>query len=331
MNKDRLLEITTNINKELKTDIRFGDDPKLKIERVPTCILGLDNILGGGLPRKRLLLFTGETSTGKSALAAQCIKAVQKAGGIAAYLDVEDTYDSAWWKAMDVDVENLLVMPPTIAESTFDVLLNLLEQEIDIIVLDSLAALLPAEEAEEDMEHKFIALQARLINKACRKIVLSNKSSIIIFVNQLRAGMNSRIPEVVLPGGKGQEFFSSIILKINKGEPIIDLETRKEMRGRGRRRERSIGYYMDVFVEKSKVGIPFQRCQIPFYFSGKVDTLYGLFQIALDEDIITQAGPYFYFGEEGYLGKNGFIDAMKANQELVANIRFKVNEKNGTA
>ncbi len=311
--------IINNIKKELKIDMLVGSDIRLKLNRISTGIEQLDKILGGGIPRKRTTIFVGDFSTGKTYIALQIIKSVQGQGGIAAFVDVEKTFDKDWAEKIGVNVDNLIVSQPTFGDEAIDIIVELLKNNVDIIVLDSIAALIPPEEYDERTGHQFIGLQARLVNKALRKITacynLDNKS-IFIAINQLRANIGGYGIKETMPGGMGQEFFASLIMKVARRGWITDVEEGK----------RKIGFNIECLLTKSKISPPFQSCIIPFLFTtGQIDEISSIMQLAIDGGIVEKKGnTYFYKGDKLSVGKGGLLDYLKVQPEMFNQIKEQV-------
>lgn len=311
-----LKDIIKYISKEVpESDIALASDSRFVIDRISTDIPFLDSLLGGGLPFGRTIEIFGDFSTGKTFLAQMMIKAIQRKGLIAAFVDVEKTFDPKWFTVSGIDLDKLLLAQPASGEEALDVAIQLVKSEVPIVVLDSIAALMPMTMAEEGMEKKFIGIQARLYNDGLKRITSANRHNKTIFVplNQTRVGIGGYIPTDALPAGKGQYFFSHIMLKVSRGAVIKDKE------------EKKIGFRMKLFVEKNKTaGTMFQSCELPFLFSGVIDTFSGLVELAIDSKIITQTGPYYHYGDNKFLGKNNLIEFLKQNGEEFEMLKKKV-------
>lgn len=315
---DSIEDIVAHVNNAVKNSkIMLGDDDKLPLRRLETGILPLDNILGGGLPFGRVTIFAGPEQGGKTFLAFKAIEAAQKQGLTAAFIDVERTYDPAWAKTVGVDTSKLIYCMTSSGEEALDVAMELTRAKVGIIVLDSLAGLLPLAEKEEDMEQKFIGIQPLLINKGLRKIVQENSGdSIILLINQIRLTIGGWGNNEKLPGGMGQYFFASIILRINKGVALKE-------------KDEKIGFTMKLFTEKNKTFKPQLKSEIPFMFSGKLDLKRVVVFKAIDIGIIEKNGSYFThpkFPDGKILGKNGVLNYIETSEELYEELVEKVRE-----
>ncbi len=289
--------------------IAKGDDPQFKVQRIPFGIPDLDAILNGGIPRRRITIITGPYSSGKSFVAQLLMKKGIEDGLEVAYIDTEQTYDPEWWNQVGLPLDKVFVAQPTIGEQAVDLTVALIEANTDIVVIDSLAALIPHEEAEEGAEQKFIGLQARLIGKMMRMVLSTKHNSAIVCTNQLRDSIGGPFPTDVMPGGKAIGFFSSLILRTQRRDWI-------EENGK------KIGFDMGVICRKSKVGRPLGECELPFLFRGKIDELSMLLDQAMEANLITQKGPHYYihFGVhdgESMMGRNTLLTALSEDEEMM--------------
>ena len=301
--------VLTSINKSLKTNLTFGNSESLHMERIITGMPAFDQILGGGLPRQSVVELYGYQSSGKTYLAQRAIAYAQSQGLSAAFIDAEYSYDPEWAQTIGVDVENLVVSRPDTGEIALDVLLALCEAEIDLVVLDSIAALLPTAEASGGMDDQFMGVHARMMNKLFRKLPPVNKKSSVILINQIRAGIGGYITRDALPGGKGQEFFSRIMVRVRRGESIRDE-----------------GFNIDARAEKNKTHTPNKTCSIPFYYTGAVDELAELFGVATDLEIISRSGPKYSFRENSAVGRENFIKLLREDKKLSGKVKSEVEK-----
>ena len=212
-----IAKVLAVINKSLKTNLTFGNADSLNIGRISTGMPAFDKILGGGLPRQSVTELFGRQSTGKTYIAQRAIATAQSNGLTCAFIDAEHSYEPEWAKLSGVDVDSLIVSRPDTGEKALDILLALCESHSDLVVLDSIAALLPTAEADGDMEQNSMALQARLLNKLFRKLPPSNQKTAVILIIQGRAGIGGYVTRDALPGGRGQEFFSRIMVRFRRG------------------------------------------------------------------------------------------------------------------
>lgn len=295
------------IDQMLKSGLlKKGSDPSLDIQLVPFGIPKLDDMIGGGLPRGRNTLFVGNYSSGKTFLAQMAIKSVQKAGGSAAYVDAERSFDRDWFRASGVDTDALLVSVPEYGERAADVVVALLEAGVDIVVLDSIASLIPAVEDEESMEKQTIGLHARLVTKAYKKATVANKTSIFIGINQIRREIGPYGGETY-PGGEYHKFASHMTLRVKRDGWI-----KEKVDGH----EKKLGFDMSIEAVKNKVGKPWGVCSLPFYFTGEIDEMVTNIDMALAKEIMVQKGPYYYWGDkEKWLGKMGIRIYFQENPD----------------
>lgn len=298
-----------------------GNDPNLIIQRVPLDIPIFDNLIGGGFPKGRMILIAGEYSSCKTFLCQILIKKVLSDGGKVVYVDAEKTYDPEWFAKTGIDINQLYIASPDTGEETIDVVVKLLEEGVDLIVIDSLAAMIPSFEQEESAEKNTMALQARLINKAVRKFKTANKkNSILVMINQLRDSIGGYGMGEFIPGGRGQEFYSSIVLKLRRGSKIEDKDAGKS---------KIVGYMVRCMQQKNKVGgLPFQSVEIPFSFDGYIDTIAGLVTLAEEYKIIVRGGPYYSLFGEKYRGMNGLKLALQNNPVLMEKLKEMVSNGN---
>ncbi len=299
--------------------MKLGDHAVEKIEVIPTGSLSLDIALGvGGLPRGRIAEIYGPESSGKTTLAIHCIAEAQKLGGIAAFIDAEHAFDAMYAQKLGVDVENLYISQPDNGEQALEIADNLISSgAIDIIVIDSVAALTPKTEIEGDMGESKMGLQARLMSQALRKLTstISKTKCCCIFINQLRdkIGVLYGSPETTT-GGNALKFYSSVRLDIRKTSSIKDGDT-------------IIGNRVKVKIAKNKVAPPFKLVEFDLMFGEGISRLGEIIDIAVDHDIIKKSGSWFSY-EDSKLGQGR--DAVKKllqdNPELTEEIEQKVRE-----
>ncbi len=309
---------TAEIEKLLKDgDLMLGTDPSLVVQRISSGIPDLDAILNGGFPRKRITIVAGEFSTGKSLLVQLAFKEAIKNDLQVAYIDAEQSYDPEWWNQLGLPMDKVLVSQPATGEKAVDLAVGLASAGVDIIAIDSLAALVPMEEAEAAAEKKFIALQARLINKLMKQLLTTKHNSVILCTNQLREQIGYG-PVDPMPGGRGQNFFTSLLLR-TKREGWIE-ENKKR-----------VGFNIRIVCRKNKVGKPFGECVLPFMFRGEIDMLSLLLDRAIEAGVITMKGPWFG-GKVGTvefkeLGRNSMIDWLREHPKTMENLETVVGKK----
>lgn len=285
-----------------------GDDPRLIVQRIPVGIPHLDEITNGGIPRHRITIITGAYSSGKSFLTQIFMKNAIEQGLQVAYIDTEQTYDPVWWDAVGLPLHEILVSQPTIGEEAVNLSVSLVEAGTDIVVIDSLAALVPHEETEEEAGKKFIGLQARLISKLMRLLLSTKHNSAVVCTNQLRDSIGGPFPIDIMPGGQALGFHTSIILRMYRTGWIEEKGVRK-------------GFTMKVVCSKSKVGEPWKECELPFLFRGKIDELSMLMDSGIEAGLIVQKGPYYQisFGEhdgEKVMGRNSFLEQLEEDEQM---------------
>lgn len=279
-----------------------GDDERLKVQFIPFGIPGLDTILGGGLPRNRFTMFGGDTAVGKSFLSQKLIANAQKLGCSTVYFNVENKYDPAWFTVSGVDVKKLIVVQGNIMESVWDSMIAFAEKGVDLVVLDSLAALVPSvmEEAAMADQSSYTGKHAYMVAKGFQKIMpalsMSDRKTktAFLFLNQIRE--NIRMSpfagggDVIYPGGKSIEHYCSVKARVRRGE--WDQETKKDVTTRR-------GFQLVVRTEKNQVHRPFMEATIPFSFTGEIDAVASLALLAQDLGMLTNEGAnYFFKGEK---------------------------------
>ena len=271
--------------------MKMGEKGSMAIESVPTGALGLDLALGiGGLPRGRVTEIYGPESSGKSTLAMHVVAEAQRMGGICAYVDAEHAMDPVYARAIGVDVDELLISQPDTGEQALEITDMLIRSgAIDVVVIDSVAALTPRAEIEGDMGDSHMGLQARLMSQALRKLTanLNKTNTICIFINQLREkiGVMFGSPETT-PGGRALKFYSSVRLDIRRIEAIKDgVEV--------------VGNRTRVKVVKNKCAPPFRQTEFDIMYGQGISREGGLLDIGVDNDIVKKSGAWYtYEGEQ---------------------------------
>ena len=302
--------------------MRLGQNSSMNIEHISTGSLSLDIALGiGGLPRGRIIEIYGPESSGKTTLALHCIAEGQKDGGNAAFIDVEHALDPVYAAALGVDIDNLLVSQPDTGEQALEITEALIRSgAIDVIVLDSVAALVTKQEIEGDMGDSHVGVQARLMSQALRKLAgaISKSNCVAIFINQLRekVGVVYGNPEVT-PGGRALKFYSSVRLEVRKGEAL------KAGKSSGDR----IGSRTKVKVVKNKVAPPFKEAEFDIMFGQGISRVGELLDLAVDADIVNKSGAWFsYEGPRLGQGRDNVKQLFLDNPELAKEIEDKVME-----
>ena len=297
--------------------MRLGDAAQMKVETIPSGALTLDVALGGGLPKGRIIEIYGPESSGKTTLALHAIAETQKAGGVAAFVDAEHALDPTYSQALGVDIENLLVAQPDNGESGLEIVDQLVRSAaVDLVVIDSVAALTPRAEIEGEMGDNQVGLQARLMSKALRKIAgnIGKSGATVIFLNQLRQkiGISYGNPEVTT-GGNALKFYCSVRLDIRR------IQTLKKGN------EGMYGIRAKVKVAKNKVAPPFRIAEFDIIFGKGISTIGCLLDLAEEMDIIVRKGAWYsYKGDNIGQGRDNTINYMLENPEVAAEVEQKV-------
>ncbi|MFB6277635.1 MAG: recombinase RecA [Halothece sp.] len=300
--------------------MRLGDAAQMKVETIPTGAYTLDIALGGGLPKGRVIEIYGPESSGKTTLALHAIAEAQKAGGVAAFVDAEHALDPTYSGDVGVDIENLLVSQPDTGEAALEIVDQLVRSAaVDIVVVDSVAALTPRAEIEGEMGDTQVGLQARLMSKALRKIAgnIGKSGCTVVFLNQLRQkiGVSYGSPETTT-GGNALKFYCSVRLDIRR------IQTLKKGS------EGEYGIRAKVKVAKNKVAPPFRIAEFDIIFGHGISQLGCLVDVAEQTDVINRKGAWYsYNGENIAQGRDNTIKYLEDNPEKVAEIEAAVHEK----
>ncbi len=302
--------------------MRMGENSHMQFEAISTGTLSLDLALGiGGLPRGRIVELFGPESSGKSTLAMHVVAEAQRNGGICAYIDAEHAMDPIYAKAIGVNVDDLLVSQPDTGEQALEITDMLIRSgALDVVVIDSVAALTPRAEIEGEMGDAHVGLQARLMSQALRKLTatLSKSNTIAIFINQLREkiGVMFGSPEVT-PGGRALKFYSSIRLDIRRIESIKD-------------GAEIIGNRTRVKVVKNKCAAPFKQCEFDIMYNKGISREGSLLDVATELGIVRKSGAWYtYEGEQIGQGRENAKVFLTENLELMIEISEKVRQKVG--
>ena len=294
-----------------------------KINGIRTGALSLDIALGGsGIPRGRVSEFYGPESSGKTTLALHVIANAQRTGGVAAFIDAEHALDTTWAKRLGVDVSSMLVSQPDTGEQALDITEMLIKSDaVDIIVIDSVAALVPAAELQGEMGQSHVGLQARLMSQALRKMtgVISKSKTCLIFINQIRIkiGVMFGNPETT-SGGNALKFYSSIRLDVRR------ISTIKDAAGE------AIGNRVRAKVVKNKVAAPFKTAEFDIMFDEGISFEGDLLDLGVELDIVQKSGAWINYGEMRLgQGREKAKQFLRENPELVDELRDKILEKKG--
>lgn len=299
--------------------MRLGQNEAMHVEAIPTGSLSLDLALGiGGLPRGRIAEIYGPESSGKTTLALHCIAQGQKGGGNAAFIDVEHALDPVYARALGVDVDSLLVSQPDTGEQALEITEALVRSgAIDVIVVDSVAALVPRAEIEGEMGDSHVGLQARLMSQALRKLAgaISKSNCVAIFINQLRekVGVMYGSPEVT-PGGRALKFYASVRIDIRK---IETLKNGTEL----------IGSRTRAKVVKNKIAPPFREAEFDVMYGKGISREGELLDLAVKLEIIQKSGAWFSYKETRLgQGRDNVKTYLSENKEIAAEVEVQVKE-----
>ncbi len=324
VNQDKLKVLSAVMDK-IEKDFGKGSIMKMSSQNVenvaviPSGSITLDNALGvGGYPKGRVVEIFGPESSGKTTLAIHAIAEAQKAGGIAAFIDAEHAFDSFYAQNLGVDVDNLLISQPDNGEQALEIADSLIRSSaIDIIVIDSVAALTPKAEIEGEMGDSKMGLQARLMSQALRKLTasISKTKTVCIFINQLRdkIGIVYGNPETTT-GGNALKFYASIRIDIRKASVIKD-------------GDEQLGARAKVKVVKNKVAPPFRKAEFDIMYGEGISKLGEILDLGVDFGIIKKSGSWFSYGEQKLgQGRDAVKEVLRGNEELQNEIETKVRE-----
>ena len=293
-----------------------------KIEAISTNCYAIDNLLGcGGIPRGRITEIFGAESSGKSTLCLYLAAQVQKAGGIVVYIDAENAYDQQYAETIGVDTSKLLVSQPASLEESFDSIREFAESNaVDLIVIDSVSALVPKSEIEGDeMLANTMAVQARLLSKGLRILSgpISKSKTVVIFINQLRANIGVMYgAKEITTGGKALKYYASVRLNIGKGDKILGAK------------DAQIGNTMNITAVKNKVGFPFKKGSVDLYYGQGVDLRMDTLDFGAECGVISLVGnTYSFEGEKLGVGRDNAKKVLVKNEEVYQKIRKQINEK----
>lgn len=306
--------------------MKLGDSEHMQVEVIPTGCLNLDFALGvGGLPKGRIIEIYGPESSGKTTVALHCVAEAQKKGGIAAFIDAEHALDPVYARQLGVDIDELYVAQPDNGEQALDICEALVRSgAIDIVVIDSVAALVPKAEIEGDMGDSHVGLQARLMSQALRKLagVIAKTNAVAIFINQLRekVGVVYGNPEVTT-GGKALKFYASVRIDIRKGEPI-------------KNGTEVIGNRVKMKVVKNKVAPPFRNCVVDMLYGSGISRAGEILDMAAERELIVKSGAWYsYKGQRIGQGRDNARKYLEDNPEVFDELEKQLRDEflNGEA
>lgn len=313
-----LLEIEKQFGKG--SIMKLGDNSHQKIDVISTGCLAIDYALGiGGIPRGRIIEIYGPESSGKTTVALHMVAEAQKNGGTAAFIDAEHALDPIYAKNLGVDIENLYVSQPDNGEQALDICDTLVRNgAVDIVIIDSVAALTPKAEIEGDMGDNHVGLQARLMSQALRKLAgITNKSQCcVVFINQLREkiGVMYGNPETT-SGGKALKFYASIRMDVRRVETLKDGSD-------------FVGNKTRVKIVKNKLAPPFKTAEFDIVFGEGISKTGSVLDLAVEYDLIQKTGSWFsYMGEKIGQGKENAKKFLKENPEIYTELEEQIKEK----
>ena len=316
-----LTQALNNIEKDYGRGavMKLGDEVVEKVDVIPSGSIGLNFALGvGGYPKGRIIEIYGPESSGKTTLALHAIAEAQKAGGIAAMIDAEHAFDRFYAEKLGVDVTNLLISQPDNGEQALEIAEQLIRSAaIDILVVDSVAALTPKSEIEGDMGDRNVGLQARLMSQAMRKLTgtIARTNTVCIFINQLREKIGQMFgPSETTTGGNALKFYASVRVDIRPGTSLKDGDN-------------VLGKHAKVKIVKNKVAPPFKRCEFDIMFGEGISKVGEIIDLGVDYGVIKKAGSWFSYGEKKIgQGRDSVKELLKNNEELRNEIEAKVRE-----
>ena len=300
--------------------MKLGDNTHLNVETIPSGSLGLDLALGvGGIPRGRIIEIYGPESGGKTTVALHMVAEVQKQGGIAGFIDAEHALDPVYAKSIGVDIDNLYISQPDTGEQALEITETMVRSTaMDIVIVDSVAALVPKAEIEGDMGDSHVGLQARLMSQALRKLtgVIGKTSCSVIFINQLRekVGVMFGNPETTTVG-RALKYYSSVRLEVRRGEQI-------------KKDGEPVGNRTKIKVVKNKVAPPFRSTEVDIIFGEGISREGEILDLAVEENIIVKSGAWYaYEGSKIGQGRENAKGYLKEHPEVLAEVEQKVRDK----
>ena len=296
--------------------MRLGSGMQVNVEALPTGSLSLDLALGiGGVPKGRIIEIFGPESSGKTTLALHMVASAQKAGGEAAYIDVEHALEPAYARAVGVNIDNLLISQPDTGEDALSITETLVRSgAVDIVVVDSVAALVPRSEIEGEMGDSSVGVLARLMSQALRKLagIISKTNCVVIFINQLREkiGVMYGNPETT-PGGRALKYFASVRIDVRRMET---LKNGTEM----------VGNHTRAKIVKNKVAPPFKEAEFDIKYGEGISKIGEIVDLAVKLDIIEKGGAWFTYGETRIQGRDGMKQYLKDYPDVADEIEAKI-------
>lgn len=294
--------------------MKFGDTRKVDVDSISTSCLSIDLALGiGGVPRGRIIEIYGPESSGKTTLAQHIVAEVQKIGGIAAFVDAEHALDPDYAGKIGINVKEMLISQPDTGEQALEIVETLVRSNaVDVVVIDSVAALVPQKEIEGDMGDAHMGLQARLMSQALRKLTsaIARSNTVVIFINQIRhkIGVFFGSPETTT-GGNALKFYASVRIEVRRSAQI-------------KQGERIIGNRVKCKIVKNKVAAPFKSCEFDIMYNEGISIAGDLLDLGIKYDVINKSGNSYTYGEEKLgVGREKAKTAIKSNKKMIKTLR----------
>ena len=307
-------DVITSLLDDKNLNLFRGNSTEFSFGRIPFNIPALDNLTGGGIPKKRMTIMYGPTNVGKSYLASQVVANVQLNNGSAAWVDTELSWDGKWMDKCGIDTETILVSQPANGEEALEPVRTLMKAGVDIIVLDSIAGLVPITVSNEEFSYNPMAWQARFVNSSLPKLLPNLKhGSAFIAINQVRSSIGP-VALDNMPGGLAQAFFAHFLLQVRRKGWIED----------GKDKEK-VGFDMEVRLRKSKVGGEnWKSAIIPFRVEGGIDVVESYIREGLQKKLIKQAGPWYEYQGQKVMGLNGVKKFFSENEKLFETLKYEL-------
>ena len=294
-------------------NLQRGDSSNFDYSRIPFGIPALDKLTGGGIAKKRMTILYGPTNVGKSYLASQIVAQAQRSGGVGAWIDTELSWDSEWMAKCGVDTSQILVSQPINGEDALGTVKDLMRNGVDVIVLDSIAGLVPTAVTDEDFSYNPMAWQARFVNSSLPKLLPNLQSgSALVAINQVRSSIGP-VALDNMPGGLAQSFFAHSLLQVRRSGWIEEPKGNK------------VGFDMEVRLRKSKIGGEnWSNAIVPFRVDGGIDVLESYIREALDQKIVERSGAWYTYKDVKAMGMNGIKEKFLASTELLESLKADV-------
>ena len=311
--KDNAKDVIEQLLGNKKLNLRRGNSAELDYDKIPFGIPALDKLTGGGIAKKRISLLYGPPNVGKSFLASQIAVNAQHNNDLVGWVDTEQSWDAAWMQKCGLDTENILVCQPTTGEEAFETVREMMMNGVGLVVLDSMAGLVPSAVYEEEFGYNPMAWQARFVNSSLPKLLphLKNGSALVL-INQIRSSLGP-VSIDAMPGGLAQTFFAHSLLQVKRDGWIEEPKGTK------------VGFDMDIRMRKTKIGGEhWNNVKIPVRREGGIDIVESFIREALTQDLIQQRGPWYMYGEEKIQGMNGLKHFFIENPSRLEELKLSV-------